>query len=375
MFNFKQYDFKRYNIALLVVVFIIGCIGTYLIYQVQPSDWKRQLVGIIGGIIIAVVVSIFDYHFVCSFYVILYIINMILLVMVRLVGEEKYHARRWLNLGFMEFQPSELSKIILIICIAKIFSMFREKINKAWVLLLSVVMVAVPTFLILIQTNLSTSLVIAFIFIMMVYAAGLSWKIILPIIVIGVPVVVGLFWYVQQDYQVLLQPYQQDRVVSFLHPEQYPDLQFQQKNSVTAIGSGQLYGKVLNDSAGSARNYDKIPVSESDFIFSVAGEEFGFIGGLVIIILYAVIIYICITTARRAPDYMGMLLAIGMASLFSFQLFVNIGVTTKILPNTGIPLPFLSAGLSSAIAGAIAIGMIINIRLQPQRTRGMGKSL
>lgn len=375
MFNFKQYDFKRYNITLLVVIFILGCIGAYLIAQVQPTEWKKQLVGIIGGIIIAVIVSFFDYHFISSFYIILYVINMILLVMVRLVGVEKYHAKRWLDLGFMQFQPSELSKIILIICIAKIFSLLRQKINSAWVLLLSVIVVAVPTFLILIQTNLSTSLVIAFIFIMMVYAAGLSWKIIMPIIVIGVPVVAGLFWYVQQDYQLLLADYQQDRVVSFLHPEKYPDLTYQQDNSVTAIGSGQLYGKVLSDSAGSARNYDKIPVSESDFIFSVASEEFGFIGGLIIILLYAVIIYICITTARRAPDYMGMLLAIGIASLFTFQLFVNIGVTTKLLPNTGIPLPFLSAGLSSLIAGAIAAGMILNIRLQPQRTRGMGKSL
>ncbi len=372
MFNFKQYDFKRYNITLVVLVFLIGCIGAYLIYQVDPSLWKKHVVGIIGGLILAAGVSLFDYHFIASFYIVLYVINLLLLAMVRVMGTTINYAKRWLDLGFMMFQPSELSKVILIIFVAKIFSMFRPKINNAKFLLCSIVLVGIPTFLILIQTNLSTSLVIAFIFVMMIYAAGLSWRIILPIIVIGIPTVLGLFWYVQQDYQILLKDYQQDRVVSFLHPEEHQDLAFQQDNSVTSVGSGQLYGKVLNENAGNARNYDRLPIAESDFIFAVACEEFGFIGAAVIIALYAAIIAICLTTARKAPDYMGMLLAIGIASLFSFQLFVNIGVATKILPNTGIPLPFLSSGLSSLISGMLAVGIILNIRLQPQRTRGMG---
>jgi len=375
MFNFKQYDFKRYNFALIILVFVIGCIGAYLIFQVDPSLWKKHIIGIIGGIFIAVIVSIFDYHFVCSLYIVLYIINLMLLVMVKVMGVTINFAKRWLDLGVMMFQPSELSKVILIIFIAKIFSMLRHKINSAWVLLLTIALVGIPTFLILIQTNLSTSLVIAFIFIIMVYAAGLSWKIIVPILVIGLPTICGLFWYVQQDYQIILQDYQQDRVMSFLHPEEHQDLQFQQDNSVTSVGSGQLYGKVLDDNAGDARNYDKLPIAESDFIFAVACEEFGFIGACVVILLYGGIIYICTITARKAPDYMGMLLAIGIASLFAFQLFVNIGVATKILPNTGIPLPFLSSGLSSLISGTLAVGIILNIRLQPQRTRGMGKEL
>jgi rod shape determining protein RodA len=144
---------------------------------------------------------------------------------------------------------------------------------------------------------------------------------------------------------------------------------YQQDNSVLAIGDGQLYGKVFDDTASDTRVYDKIPIRESDFIFSVAGEEFGFIGSCIIIGLYSVIIYICLTTAKKAPDYMGMLISIGMASMFTFQLFVNIGVSTKILPNTGIPLPFLSYGLSSLVSGMIAVGIILNIRLQPRRGR------
>jgi Cell cycle protein. len=177
----------------------------------------------------------------------------------------------------------------------------------------------------------------------------------------------GLFWYVQQDYQVILTPNQQQRVLSILHPEEYPATMYQQENAIQAIGSGQLTGKLLSDEASEQRGYKHVPVAESDFIFSVAGEELGFIGCCFILLLFAFIIYTCLSTARRAPDKMGMLIAVGIASMFVFQTFVNIGVVTAILPNTGIPLPFLSAGLSSLLSSMIGIGLILNIRLQPKK--------
>lgn len=373
MFKLKEYDFKRYHIPLIIIVILLGLIGAFLIKQVQAQDeslFLKHLVGLGGGIIIAAFVSLVDYHFIADFYIVLYIINMILLILVRLIGTTINDAKRWLNLGIIQFQPSELTKIILIIFAAKLFTIFRPKINHFFVILLSTVSIALPTFLILIQTNLSTSLVIMFIFAMMIFAAGLSWKIILPVLLIGIPCFLGLFWYIQQDYQILLEPYQQERVLSILNPELYPETMYQQDNSVHAIGSGQLYGKLLGESASEGRSYDYIPISESDFIFSVAGEEFGFIGCCIIIALYAIIIYICLVTAKKAPDYMGMLISIGIASMFMFQVFVNVGVATSILPNTGIPLPFVSSGLSSLVSGMLAIGIILNIRLQPKKSRG-----
>jgi rod shape determining protein RodA len=373
LFKLKQYDFKRYNITLIIIVLILGFIGAFLIKQVQTEDenlYLRHLVGLFGGIFLAVFVSMFDYHFISSFYIVLYAINLVLLVLVKVAGATVNHAQRWLDLGFMMFQPSELTKIILIIFAAKLFTMFRQKINNAVVILFSTVSIAIPTFLIMIQTNLSTSVVIIFIFCMMIFAAGLSWKIILPILLIGIPSILGLFWYIQQPYQGLLEPYQQNRVLTFLNPEDYPETMYQQENSISAIGSGQLYGKILREDPDAVRSYDYIPISESDFIFSVAGEEFGFIGSCIIIALFGVIIYICLMTARKAPDYMGMLIAVGIASMFMIQVFVNIGVATSILPNTGIPLPFLSSGLSSMISGMLAIGIILNIRLQPKKIRG-----
>lgn len=371
MFNFKQYDFKRYNIPLIIIVILMGAIGTYLIKQVQTQDenlFLKQVFGLTLGIAGALILSLIDYHFISSFYIVLYIINLVFLVLVKLIGVEHNNARRWLDLGFFEFQPSELTKIILIIFAAKIYTIFRAKINNVFVLLFATISIGLPTFLILIQTNLSTSLVMLFIFVMMIFAAGLSWKIILPILVIGIPCIMGLFWYIQQDYQVLLRPYQQERVLSILNPEEYESTMFQQDNSVGAIGSGQLHGKVFDQEDD--RNYDIIPVSESDFIFSVFGEEFGFIGSCFLLGLYSIVIYICIKTARQAPDYMGMLIAVGIASMFTFQVFVNIGVATKLLPNTGIPLPFLSYGLSSLLSGMMGVGMILNIGLQPKRSRG-----
>lgn len=370
MFNFKKYDLKRYSIPLIVVVLILGCIGAYLIMQVQPkSEVIWHLAGLFGGVVGAIVLSLIDYHFISMFYIVLYVINLVLLIMVRLYGITINHAKRWLDLGIISFQPSELTKIILIIFVAKLFSILRSRINNFFVLLLAIVSVGIPTFLILIQTNLSTSLVIAFIFLMMLFAAGLSWKIILPVLVLGIPTVMGLFWYIQQDYQVLLKPYQQERVLSILNPEDYPDTMFQQDISVRAIGSGRLYGKALETGGTDNRSYDYLPISESDFIYAVAGEEFGFLGSCLILALYAVIICICINTARQAPDYLGMLIAVGIASMFMFQVFINIGVATQILPNTGIPLPFMSSGLSSMLSSMMAVGIILNIRLQPKKSR------
>lgn len=367
MLNFKKYDLKRYNISLLVVVTTLIAIGVFLIKQVRPEDYKKQLIGLMGGLFIAVIVSFIDYHFVCQFYIVLYIINLVLLVMVKVNGIEYHNARRWLDLRFFELQPSELTKIIIILFFAKLFTMFEHRINNILFLLISLVLMGIPTYLILTQTDLSTSIVLMTIFAVLVFTAGLSWKIIIPIIVVGVPAMIGLFWYIQQDYQMLLSPNQQQRVLSILHPEEYPGTMYQQENSIQAIGSGQLVGKFFSDDASGIRGYNHVPVSESDFIFSVAGEEFGFIGCVIILLLFGFIIFHCLSTAAKAPDKMGTLIASGIGAMFAFQTFINIGVVTSILPNTGIPLPFLSQGLSSLISSMIAIGIILNIRLQPKK--------
>lgn len=369
MFKFKNYNFKRYNIALLIVVFILVSIGAFLVRQVKPELFMKQLAGLAIGIFVAGIVSLIDYHFIGKFYIVLYLINLVLLLLVKLVGVSHYNAKRWLDLKVTEFQPSELMKIIVILFFAKLFTVFEHRINNAIFLLISIIAMAAPTFLVLSQPDLSTSIVLMIIFVMILFTAGISWKIILPVLIVGIPLFFGLFWYVQQDYQVLLSPNQQGRILSILHPEEYPETMYQQENSIQAIGSGQLLGKRFTEGASDIRGYNHVPISESDFIFSVAGEELGFIGSCFILLLFTLIVYNCLMAARKAPDKMGMLIAVGIASMFAFQTFVNIGVVTSILPNTGIPLPFLSSGLSSLLSSMLAIGMILNIRLQPKITK------
>jgi rod shape determining protein RodA len=370
MFKFKNYDFKRYNYALLVIITILSIIGSFLIKQVEAEGenlFMKQVAGFCAALIMVVVISLIDYHFISKFYIVLYLFNLVLLILVKVVGVTINYAQRWLDLGFMLFQPSELTKIIIIIFFAKLFTVFQHRINHALFLVISLISMGIPTYLILTQTDLSTSIVLSLIFLSILFCAGLSWKIILPVVIIGIPSFVGIFWYVQQDYQTLLSPYQQERILSILNPEEYPELMYQQDNSVQAIGSGQLLGKRLTVGAEGFRGYRKVPISESDFIFSVAGEELGFIGSCIILVLFLLVVLLCLNTARRAADRLGMLIAVGIASWFAFQVFVNIGVATRLLPNTGIPLPFLSSGLSSLMSSMIAIGIIMNISLQPKK--------
>lgn len=375
MFQFKKYDFKYYNYSLFFLVVVLSCIGAFLVHLAQQQGehlFTKQILGVVFGLLVLIFVSLIDYHFICEFYIILYIINFGLLLAVRLVGTSHNSSQRWLDLKVTEIQPSEFTKIIMILFMAKLFTMLQEKMNKFYVLILSGILMGIPTFLILIQTNLSTSMVLMFIFVMMIFAAGLSYKIIFPVLLIGIPTVMGLFWYIQQDYQVILTDYQHNRVMSFLNPEldTSADTMYQQDNSILVIGSGKLIGKLITDGVDSIESDTFVPISESDFIFSVAGESLGFIGGCVIILILAMLVFKCLMVARYAADRMGMLIALGIAAMFMFQVFVNIGVATKLLPNTGLPLPFVSYGLSSLLSCMIAVGLVINISLQRKNRRG-----
>lgn len=373
MINFKKYDLKNYNISLIIIVTVLSMIGIFLISIVQKDTerlFEKQILGLVAGLTIAVVVSFIDYRFIGRFFIIFYIINLGLLIAVKLYGKNVYGATRWLDLKYFTFQPSELSKVIMIIFFAKLFTIFKEKLNTFPVVLLSIATFAIPIYLVLSQPDLSSSLVFVFVFLMMIYVAGLKYKIIIPALLIGIPLFLGLFWYVQQDYQAILSPSQQLRVLSIINPEEYAGTMYQQENSITVIGSGKLTGKLLQEEGTEAILSDTyVPVSESDFIFSVVGEAFGFIGAFLVLLLYVIIIVKCLMVARNSPDYMGKLIASGVACMFMFQVFVNVGVVTAILPNTGLPLPFLSYGLSSLVSSFIAIGLVLNISLQKNKRR------
>lgn len=373
MFNFKNYDLKHYNISLLGVIIALGSIGMVLIQKLQDSNerqFEKQILGYAVGITLAICISMVDYHFICKFFIPLYIINFILLVIVKFSpwGKSHYDAKRWILIPGInqEVQPSELTKIILILFFAKYFDIMRRQINRVSVIAVSLVLAAIPCGLILIQTDLSTSIVLGITFLAMLFIAGLSYKIILPTIAIAVPSFIALFWYVQQPYQFILNEYQQKRILAMVHPELYPDLVYQQTNAAKAISAGGMTGKLLGEEAGALKS-GLVPVIESDFIFTAVAEAFGFIGSLVIIFLLGVFVFKAINIARHARDFMGMMIASGIASLVMFQIFVNIGVVTSILPNTGIPLPFVSSGLSALLGNMMMVGILLNVSLQNDR--------
>lgn len=372
MINIKQYNYRRLDISLVLVVAILISIGSYLIKIVDESLFTKQLLGVFLGIVVCAVVALIDYHTICNFSIILYGIGLLLLILVQIpgIGVTVYGATRWLNLYFIQIQPSEICKIIMIVVMAYYFTLVQDTINSTKTILIGIAIMAIPILLIFIQPDLSSSLVLVFFFIVMLYSAGISYKIIVPFLVVAIPLVTALIWYVCQPYQLLLSDYQQERILGLLNPEDYPDLMFQQNKSVKIISNGSVSG-LFGGGAKEDLGCLNMPIVESDFIFSAAGEVLGFLGASVVLILLLIVVFRCLNVAKRAKDYTGKLICIGVSAMFMFQVFVNIGVVTRILPNTGLPLPFISYGLSALLSYMVALGLVINVGLQGKiKSRG-----
>lgn len=376
----REYDYKSFSLMLLFLVYAIGGISIYMMYVLDDGDeafLTKQIFGYVAGLAIIIFFTFFDYHLLAKFFIVAYVIGIGLLLICRfsnsgfIYGWAHYDARRWIKIGGnhtadsgFEFQPSDVVKVALIIFFAKYFDLCRKKITKLWVLGLSLLFIMIPTFLILTQTDLSTSIVLVLLYASMVFVSGVPFKYLLPIAGTAIPILGGLYWYVQQPFQILLKEYQQKRLLASKFPELYPELAYQQTNAAAAIRSGGLYGKIFaEDNALTGTRY--VPVKESDFIFTAIAEEFGFFGSVVVIILFFLLVILAFRIAKRAKDYLGKMIAIGIGSLFAFQVFINIGVVTSILPNTGIPLPLMSSGLSSLLVYLGMIGILLNISLQP----------
>lgn len=367
----KRYNWRNYDLFLVVIVLILSLISSYVISIVNPLiSIHRQMVGVLAGLFIVALFSLIDYHDLCLYIPIIYIITTLMAAATKLspLGDDKTTGSyRWLDFKLISFQPSEICKIVLILTLATFFAKNRENLSSFKNFFLASLLAVIPTGFILIQTDLSSSIVMLVILAMMLACSGIGHKILAPVAAVIVPIIGFLFWYIQQPNQILLKGYQLKRIMGWLHPEnQELGIMYQQNNSVLSIASGRLYGKLLEGSEG-VRNYTSVDVNESDFIWTPISEEFGFIGCMVILILLSIVIIKSFITAKNAKDYMGMMIAVGIGAMFCFQTFFNIGVATSILPNTGLPLPFLSNGLTSLISNMMAIGILLNIGVQPNR--------
>lgn len=372
----KQYHIKHYNFRLVIYVVALTMIGISVIGSAQESVQDKQIAGLLIGLVAMLTVSLIDYSFILRFNWLIYAFNLGMLGLITfhiLGGDARGGAVRWIEVAGFRFQPSELSKVLLILFFAWFFGKFHEKINTLPVIAASGVLIFIPWFMVENQPDLSTSIVIAVIFLSLLFLGGLSYKIILGVLAVVIPAAALFIYLILQPDQKILEDYQWIRIMSWLQPEKYAENVFQQKNSIMAIGSGQLWGKGLNnDTVFSVKNGNFIPEPQTDFIFAIAGEELGFVGSAIILALLLLIVIECILMGRRAKDLSGQLICGGVAVWIGFQTFVNICVVTGMMPNTGLTLPFVSYGLTSLVSLFIGIGLVLNVGLQPLKYRMEG---
>ncbi len=367
---FRKYRIRNYDFKLIVMLILLSTIGILAVGSAEESLQNKQLFGVIAGVVMMIIVSLFNYKWLLKLYWFMYIGNLILLLLVEFLGREGgYGAQRWLRIGSFQFQPSETAKILLILFFAQFIMKHKEKLNTFPMIVACVILILVPWYLIFDQPDLSTSIVVLMIFCVIMFTGGLSWKIIFGILAVTLPALIIVISIAMQPGNDYLEQYQKNRILAFINPEEYAsDEAYQQLNSVTAIASGMLDGKgYKNNEITSVVNGNFVSQPQTDFIFAVIGEEFGFKGSFFVITLFTLISLECISISRHATDLAGKIIAAGMGGLIAFQSFVNIGVATFILPNTGLPLPFVSYGLTSIMSLYIGMGFVLNVKLHSKR--------
>ncbi len=362
----RRYHIRDYDFKLIALVVALTWIGILAIGSARESVQSRQIAGFVFGLFLMLVISLFDYSVILRFYWVLYVVNLVLLALVWYMGEEAGGAQRWLNLFGIQFQPSELAKILLILFFAQLIMRHQEEMRTLWFNGFCVLLVLPAIYLIYNQPDLSTTIVVAILFCVILFVGGTSWKYVITLLAVAVPAFIILFLMILEPDQQIINDFQQRRILAWLYPEEYATTEaYQQLNSITAIGSGMLYGKGYNNNESlSVKNGNFISEPQTDFIYAVIGEEFGFVGSCAVIVLLIFISFECIMVARRAKDLAGTIIAAGVAALVGFQGLLNIAVATGVSPNTGIPLPFVSYGLTSLVSLYIGVGFVLNVRLQ-----------
>ena len=319
---------------------------------------QRQGIFTILDVIVAAFFMNFDYKMLQGYGKKLYIFNLVMLLAVMLVGHSALGAQRWISIGPISIQPSEFSKLIMIVCLASVLEERVGKLNTLDDLLPVAAYLGVPFLLVLKQPDLGTSLVFMAIFFGMVFVSGIRLKMLFGIFGAGIAAL-PLLWHFLKDYQKM-------RIMVFMDPNVDPlGSGYHIIQSKIAIGSGMLFGKGLFEGTQSQLNF--LPENHTDFIFAVVGEELGFVGCVCLLILYLIVLWRGVQIAKDACDVFGRLLAVGITSMFAFHVLVNVGMTMGIMPVTGIPLPLMSYGVSSLTTNIMAIAILMNIQLRKQK--------
>ncbi len=359
---------RKVDVALVVSVTAIIIMSLITIGSAThintPSDdryWFLQRQGIFTLINVGMIIFFmnFDYKMLQIYGKKIYIFNLIMLLAVMFLGQSALGAQRWIQLGPISLQPSEFSKIMMIICMASVFQDKIGKLNTFSDLLPLLGYVGLPFLLVLKQPDLGTSLVFIAIFLGMIFACGVNLKLLFWMFSAAVACAPLLWMFVLKEYQKM-------RIMVFIDPNVDPlGSGYHIIQSKIAIGSGMLFGKGLFSGTQSQLNF--LPENHTDFIFAVVGEELGFIGTTFLLLMYLILMWRGIKIAQQAQDTFGMLLAVGITSMLAFHVLVNVGMTAGIMPVTGIPLPFMSYGVSALTTNMLSVAILLNIYLRNQK--------
>ena len=367
-----DYDIKLYNFILLLLAIGLNVCGVFVVNSASNMDEgivSRQIMGTMVSICVCIVVAFIDHRKLIKHGRLFYGISVILLLAVLAWGAAHGGASRWIVLPVIgQIQPTEFIKVAMIIFFAWYFEKYEESISDPKTVIRAVMLFGIMALLILLEPNLSTTIIFTVIFAVMYYASGLSYKWIGGVLGGMTALIVLIFYSFSTGlYERIpfLTDYQKLRILGFLYPEQYSDTYAQQASSITAIASGGFFGKGLyNTDISSVKAGDFLIEEDTDFIFAIIGEELGFRGCVLIFLGYILILMIILYIAGRARDLGGRIICVGVAAWIGFQTFTNVAVATGLFPNTGVTLPFFSRGISSLLALYIGLGLVLNVGMQ-----------
>lgn len=367
----RNFDFTLFVITVLIIVFGLITLSSATHATMLRGDdpfayvRKQSMWFVVGLVAVGIILKI-DYTNFPKYSKLIYVLNIALLIAVRFVGETQKGAQSWIPIGPFYLQPSEFAKIAMVVTFAVYLANREGKLDKFRDLLPTFLFFGVPMILILLQPDLGTTLVFIAIYFGMLFVAGARPKHLLILILAGALAIGGILTaQLKYGYDKPLKPYQLDRLTIFVDPYKDPrGAGYHVIQSQVALGSGGLWGKGLYKGTQTQLNF--LPEQKNDFIVSVVGEEFGFVGIGVLLSMFYIFVFRGIRIAMKSKDLLGTLLATGIVSIIVFHLLVNIGMAAGIMPITGIPLPFFSYGGSSMLSNMLGVGILLNVYLRRQ---------
>jgi len=360
---------KDFDWGFLIAAVFMAILGVMTIYSStrpllnmeQESFYLKQLNWIVLSLACFALLLIIDYRWYARFAYLFYILGIILLIAVLVAGRKGMGAQRWINLGFLSFQPSEFFKLCFVLALSRYLSGLDQGVHldSRKLLRMTAGLLIVPAVLILKQPDLGTMLILLFIFTAMVLTIGIKRKIIITTVIIclvTVPIGGKFMWNKMKDYQ-------KNRILAFIDPQADPQgIGYHITQSKVSIGAGGFLGKGYLK--GTQGPYRFLPENHTDFIFSIFAEEWGFFGSIILFSMYLFIIWRGFDTAKKARDRDGQFLALGVTYMFAFYFFINVGMTLGLMPVVGIPLPLMSYGGTALLSNFIALSLIENVRMR-----------